>query len=675
MAMHFILLVTFLFSTTYFQAEKLLYYPDNDRVVLIDSASVVRGNTTLKADSIVYKVSSKLLFAFKNVVLVVDKDTLTGDSLFYNLNTKQGVSFSGRTHVEKGFLSGEKMYKVTDSILHIENGKFTTCDLEPPHYFFYSREMKVIREDMAIVRPLVLYIHDLPVFYVPFWFFPVKKGRKSGFLTPHFGYNSILGKYFKNISYYWVLSNYADVTFTLNLTEKKGVQAGIDFVYKKYKRFDGNINFTIAQEFLPMKRRWSLRGNHIQNLPLDFKARAVLNFVSDKTYIEEYAENPTEWLKREMISYLSLSRRWKFASMNILLRDSRNLDTKAINTTLPDVTFTLFNRSIGNLSGSGNFRYIRYINGVEDSLITRSAADSRLSLAYPFSILKYISVNPSLYLEATIFDHDTAGNPNLFRGIYSTNLSISTTLYGYSKFGIGPIKRFRHTFRPSLRFSYTPDIDQSNIDPVNGYGPIPPRKAGTISIKNDWDAKLKSDKVFTLLSTASSISYDLLKTDKKFSNLGINFSLLPSLPIKINGSYSYNPYKGVITYRSYSVRANKGFKVYWEGDSSDLRKYQIYLVYTYYKQRGTPSSSRMDMTVSGNLTKNWKGKYSLNIDPTKFKIYEQSLELQRDLHCWAMSLRWWARADGSWDYDFKIWIKNLPDVKFKKSLFDLFLPH
>jgi len=142
-------------------------------VILIDSALVVKGNTTLKADSIVYKISSKLLFAFKNVILIVDKDTLRGDSLFYNLNTKQGISFNGRTHVEKGFLSGEKMYKVTDSILHIENGRFTTCDLEPPHYFFYSKEMKVIRGDMAIVRPLILYIHDLPVFYVPFWFFPV----------------------------------------------------------------------------------------------------------------------------------------------------------------------------------------------------------------------------------------------------------------------------------------------------------------------------------------------------------------------------------------------------------------------------------------------------------------------------------------------------------------------
>ncbi len=675
MRMNFLLLITLISSTTYFQAEKLFYYPQSDRVVLVDSAVVNKGTTTLKADSIVYYLKKKLLFAFNNVTLVVEQDTLTGDSLFYNLNTKQGVSYNGRTHVEKGYLTGEKMYKVTDSILNIENGKFTSCDLEPPHYFFYSKEMKVIRGDMAIVRPLVLYIHEIPVIYIPFWFFPVKKGRKSGFLTPHFGYNSYLGKYFRNISYYWVLSNYADVTFTLNLTERRGVQAGVDLVYKKYKRFDGNLNLTVAQEFLPMKRRWSLRGYHLHNLPHKFRARAQLNFVSDKTYIEEYSETPTEWLKREMISYLSISRSWKFASMNLLLQDTRNLDTHSISTVLPDFRFNIFNVSFGNFSSYGNLRYLRSTSGTTDSLATRSVSNSDVTMSYPFHLFRYINVNPTLSFKATLFDRDIYGNPNYFRWIYSASMGIGTVIYGYSKFGIGPFKRFRHTFRPSVTFSYTPRKDQSRLLPFGGYSVVNPTKAGRISIGNDFDAKLKSDKVINLASINGGVSYNLLKTSKKFSDVSISMSVLPTLPVKISASFTYDPYERMVKSRSYRLSMNRSFQLFWEGDTTDLRKYSVRLEYQYSRVTGFQPSSRMSMVLTGKLTRNWSGSYSLNLDPSKFKIYEQSLQLQRDLHCWAMSFRWWLRADGVWNYDFKIWIKNLPDVKFKKSFFDLFLPH
>ncbi len=675
MKMHFLLIFTLFSAVTRFQAQKLCYYPEKNRVVLVDSAAVKKGTTTLIADSIVYEIDKKLLFAYREVVLIIENDTLLGDSLFYNLKTRQGVSFHGKSHVEKGYLSGEKMYKVTDSILHIENGRFTSCDLDTPHYYFYSKEMKVIRGDMAIVRPLVLFIHEIPVIYIPFWFFPVKKGRKSGFLTPHFGYNSSLGKYFRNLSYYWVLSNYADVTFTLNLTEKRGVQAEVDFVYKRYKVFDGNLNFTLAQEFLPIKRRWSLRGFHIHNLPYDFKARMKINFVSDKTYIEDYSETPTEWLKREMTSYLNISKSWRFASISFLLSDTRNLDTRALTTTLPDFSFRVFNLSYGPLSGNGDFRYLRISTGTIDSFKTRSVSNSNISLRLPFHIFRYINVSPSITLRATLYDRDMEGNPNYLNWIYSTSIRLGTTIYGYSKFGFGPFKRFRHTLRPSISFNYTPEKDQEKIDPVGGYGAISPRKNGSFTLSNDFDAKLNSGKVINLLSLTAGASYDFLKTRERLSSIGVSFSVLPALPVKISGYYTMDPYKKKIVYKSYQLSANRSFTVNWEGDSTDRRTFSIYAIYRYSETEGAEPVSRMDLRLSGKLTRSWKARYSLNIDPAKFKIYDQSLGLERDLHCWSMSLSWWKRADGVWSYDFKIWIKNLPDVKFKKSFFDLFLPH
>ncbi|MBW6457834.1 MAG: hypothetical protein K0B52_01595 [FCB group bacterium] len=48
----------------------------------------------------------------------------------------------------------------------------------------------------------------------------------------------------------------------------------------------------------------------------------------------------------------------------------------------------------------------------------------------------------------------------------------------------------------------------------------------------------------------------------------------------------------------------------------------------------------INTTVTANLTPKWSGTYRINFDVLEQKITDQYISLQRDLHCWALSLDW-----------------------------------
>ena len=68
-----------------------------------------------------------------------------------------------------------------ETIVFLEKGKYTSCDLEKPHYYFSAGKMKIYFDDKAIARPIVLHIADIPLLPFPFYMFPLKGNRSSGF--------------------------------------------------------------------------------------------------------------------------------------------------------------------------------------------------------------------------------------------------------------------------------------------------------------------------------------------------------------------------------------------------------------------------------------------------------------------------------------------------------------
>ena len=525
-------------DTVYFGAKEIYYYKETEKIILIDSAYVRAGEVHLFSDTIIYWKSQKKLEGWGRVVLIVKNDTIYGDSVFYNVETKRGKMSFGKSHIEKGWLSSRKIFRISDKEINAYNAEFTTCDKNPPHYTFYSPKLKAIKDNMAIAKSVVLKIQGIPILWAPFWYIPLTKKRKSGFLSPKIGFSSSDGKYIRRLAYYWAMSNYYDATFSLDIVEKRGPRFAIEFIYKKYKKFSGNINYTYAFDYQNLNRRWSLFGNHFHKILKNGILRAQSNYISDVNYIQDYSENKTEWLKRDVHSFLSYSHNFKFGNFLINFDDYRNFTQNIHRTFLPEIRFYLRNLKIGPFLVSSNFYGLNY----KQDTLKRWAFKNNTSCNISFSIFKYLKMSHSISLTGTLFDKDSFGNKNVFYSVPAYSTSLNTTIYGYSLFGIWKFKRFRQIITPSVSYKFVPEIKKEGISPFDGFGKIWKSQTIRFSISNNYEGKWLTqkgeEKIIGILNSNFSISYDVF--NKEFSPLNINLSFLPYGKVTTRYSTEYN---------------------------------------------------------------------------------------------------------------------------------------
>lgn len=674
-------------QTVRFGGHTLIHLPDSHRVWLIDSAFVETDNTLLQADTILFEDTLQRLQAWGNPILIFKKegDTLKGSYLVYRLDTQQGMALHGRSFVQKGWLEGDRMYRLTKEEILVQHGTFTTCDLDTPHYYFASTVTKAIQNNMAIVKPLVLYIRDIPVAALPFWMFPIARGRKSGFLTPRFGYSSSDGRYIRNLSYYWAASAYWDLTLTLNLFERQKVQAALEIPYKRYRSFEGFWQGSLAQEFQTGNIRYSLMGYHTQTFSPRSKFTARVQYLSDERYIRDYSESRQEFLTTSIQSYASYSYTTSLLGFSIQANRTQDLARGSLSQTLPSLQWNLPGFSWKSLRIGTNGGFDRLHQAGPDTSWTRWGARQNLSVSLPFRLLHHIQVSPSLSGYALLMDRDRNGNPYPTYANGGISLQLSTVLYGYSLFGVKPFTVFRHTLRPSISFAYTRPDSGKHLLPFGGYGPTPGGTwSASWSLSNLWEGKT-SQRVVQIARLDFSQGYNpQASPDRRWSNYTASFEILPgNTQLNLRGSAQLDHPTGTLQ----SLRLDWGtdfafgYPMVWTAsrDSTtgkmvyDRASWRLSTSLSYQKTRGFPASQFLSVGLSGKLTEHWSLSYNTGYDLTQGKWAAQQLGVSRDLHCWQMSFSWVAQG-GFWAYDFRLWIKDLPDVKVSRGLFDLFLP-
>ena len=113
---------------------------------------------TIWADSLKTVVDS--IFIKGKPVFAEGDQEITGARMTYNLKSRRGRISEGTTQYLDGYYWGEALKKDTSQVLYAGPGHFTTCSNDDPHYSFRSRQMKLIVNDKAVAKPVVLYFKD-----------------------------------------------------------------------------------------------------------------------------------------------------------------------------------------------------------------------------------------------------------------------------------------------------------------------------------------------------------------------------------------------------------------------------------------------------------------------------------------------------------------------------------
>jgi len=722
-------------DTVYYKGNLVRFYAKTEEVVLLDSAWVRYHDMTVYSDSIHYDTRLHRLSAYGDVLFHSKDQNITGNLLKYDIDTRKGMMRTARTEVENGFFWAEEIWLIKEKVLDARRGCYTTCELEPPHYYFYGPRAKLFIDNVAVIQPVVLVVRGIPVLAAPFWLVPVSSKRKSGLMPFKIGNSKDQGFYAKNLAYYWVINDYADATFYCDIMTRKGIQPRFEAIYIVDPYARGSLQGSYIDEWDTRRRRYSFNASHSSRFFLGTELQAQADFLSDASYAPDYSEEQPDWLKQDIFSYAELSRKvLRVGRFSAQVENKTEFARHRTYTCLPKARISFGTRSLPfnwNASPSLSFEHFFWTYADSTDKDTAHTTDLKaragLGLASPdYSLGKAgeLRISHGLgFSESRSFYNDTlhdqsrtiANNLNLETsqkplGIFNTyedlafahtddisdtvlpepcyTASLTSTFSLFRVFDVRAIGMhgLLHTARPSIALSYKPEVT-----PAGFFGkpqPFSPKAADlNLGILNGFEAKVGSLGTKRNLGRMNFTSaYDL--KEKKLSPLRAAASILPfqsisnlNLQIDARASFIFDSMELGDDYSvTTSLTWNKLFArktLKREVDTSLHHPHNLIQNDWRIQLRLNHTYARKTDMVTGMFTLYAPGwKFTLNSIGYNFqqkKLTDYSLTIWKDLHCWEALINL-NRLGPRWKYDFEVRIKKLPDVKFGKGTFRTFLP-
>ncbi len=252
-------------TTIRYTAKDSIQFDVTQKVArLYNKASVVYGETDLKAALITVNYGTNTMQAngkldslkhkLEGRPVLKDKGGLyTAGSIAYNFKSKKAKVTEAVTTQGEGYVSASVIKRLPDGNINGLMGRYTTCNLEHPHFYIQAKRMKVIPGDKVVTGPFNLVIGDVPTpLGFLFGFFPMpSKNRGSGVLIPTFGQAADRGYYLTNGGYYFAPNDYIGVRLTGDIYAGNaqtfgGWGATADISYLKRYTFQGNFNLRFS---------------------------------------------------------------------------------------------------------------------------------------------------------------------------------------------------------------------------------------------------------------------------------------------------------------------------------------------------------------------------------------------------------------------------------------------
>jgi lipopolysaccharide assembly outer membrane protein LptD (OstA) len=588
-----------------YRGREIGYDLRRNSVDILGTADVAYREMRLKANQVHFDADTEKMRAEGKPVLEDAGDRIVGQTMTYDLRIRRGAVMAGRTKYEQGYVTGDRVLRVSENILDVKNGTYTTCDLPDPHYHFGAGKMRILLHDKAVAKPVVFYIKHIPVMAIPFYVFPINSGRHSGFQLPQFefGSSSAAGKFVRNVGYYWAINDHLDATGWGDYYQDASWIAHGQMRYHKRYAYQGDFSgsfqnlFGTPQTGGHSTQRWDLSGRHYQTLGLNSQLTADLNLTNSPTYLSDPSIGRSVLYRTERIlsSNIGYSKNWSAAHLDAGFVRNHYLSPDPgglrLLQQLPSVRFRLSARPIGRADRPGMPGHLRGLASVVYSYDTQllsqrnvtvnryaTVADQRdsitdvrtgmvhsLTITDNRSILTAIRVSPTFSARGIYYSRDDSGARNRFGGNWNAGIGANTQIFGTMTHSIGPLRALRHVITPSVSFSYQPRI--RNLTFVDTTGFARSRFAGiptislasaeyrvlTFGLRNDihvkWGGREHPKTINNLISLGSVGTYDLLakrQGRRPLSDISSSLTIRPIDRSEFDLGFVHDPYTGTL---------------------------------------------------------------------------------------------------------------------------------
>ena len=517
-------------SMTYSASDSIVMMVDSNLVLLFGDVVINSGDIELTADRVIYRTDLREACAFGTKdslgnwmgrpVFKQGSSVFTQNQLCYNFMTEKGFSHHAVTTEGELVFHAENSKRLPGDAIHVEDGKFTTCDADNPHFHFHLSRAILYPDEKVISGPLYMKFRKIPTpLALPFAWFPLNREKRShGILLPSYGDGRSLGFFLKDLGYFLPLGDHWNTKVLLDIYS--GGTWALRNVSQYNYRYKSNGNYTLSYnrrvsgfEDLPgfaKENNFFVRWTHTQDPRAKPNQRfsASLNFGSSDIFQENLNSSMEDFLSNTFQSSLQ----WSYNSprspfsFTTSARHSQNSLTGHVSLTLPSAILTMSRRSISDILNLEKGR-IKILDGISMSYSSRfenvsEISDSSLAsldfssmgiksgikhsiVASSSGSLGFITFAPSFQYDEFMgftelsksLSYDIEGNlyeevDTLVRVMtdrdWSATISANTRFYGMFTFSEKRrLRALRHVLSPSISMSYTPERNRSQVSVLN----------------------------------------------------------------------------------------------------------------------------------------------------------------------------------------------------------------
>ena len=469
------------------------------------------------ADVLKMNIKTGELIAEGNVVFQTPTAQISADSVVFNTKTKMGTFKVASGIAELGergernrsmfgslepdvYFQGQTIEKIGVDKYRITKGSFTTCVQPTPRWEIVSGTATLRLDHYVRLSNAVVEVKDVPVFYLPFLYYPIQKDdRATGFLLPMYGSSLAMGSSIGN-AFFWAINRSQDATFFHDYMFSRGQGLGAEYRYMLGPQAQGDFRYYWLDEKeaiingQPRQPRQSktVRGGLSQNLPFGLAARGRIDYVTDLTVRQTYDHNFYNASNSTRSYEGGVSGSWRNLSVNGRYAQNEtftNSNYSTVTGQTPGFTAALSGVKLGplpifgtvNAEGGHSVFITRFQDAGRDVEDDRSLikTDVTPSIRAPLSTLPYLQVNATATYRTTYYSESLAED--------KTQIEVPITRnYGDMRVDvIGPVisrvfnpnnavaDRMKHVIEPTFSVQRRTEIaNQDRIPTVTGYDKI-----------------------------------------------------------------------------------------------------------------------------------------------------------------------------------------------------------
>ena len=478
-------------------AEEILIYADkinydeNQNIIANGNAKILKGQQLIFSNLIIYnQKKKKIILPTEFTLKDSNNNFLNGSSGEFNDDLEYGKINDIKIRLQDGSrIIGEKgkrekhidiiskgVYSPCKSRIKIANFICPTWQLEGEKILHDNKNLFLYQKHSK------MRIINTPVFYIPYIVTPspLRKERKSGFLTPSLALNFLDTKTSQSISlpYYFNISLDKELTFTPQINYGGGIDSSQRFLFEYNQIISGgnfNTDLTFDSNFENQNNnKWlndaSLITNYNKNVNSNYRFSIESALQTSQNYIQRTIPD-------DDLSYTtSLSSKLKLEGFNLRNKDDYletnvnfyqtnqlNEDNKTTPTVLPNLQYYTGNKIINENSVSQVFQFYNIFRDTNTDIHAKE--QQKFSQKVNFS-KQYVRYNSKIKLSSEIYNqifktekklisNNNYHSGNLYRLFPILNLNIDTPF----KF---KNSKNNFSFIPKIGLILTPGYSNSN---------------------------------------------------------------------------------------------------------------------------------------------------------------------------------------------------------------------